>query len=203
MLLVSWKNPVTVSCKRRSLLPVPRKPNRWAPGGSVVPVPGNAQSDLVWSCPVRLGRESARWGDSHRSAHTPALTSRSRTSIMRSGRPGFSLVYTPIPWPDQGHTAEGERGGGIALLGPDRHRGGCVPRVLGFTAPSPSCFAEGGSLHAACVHESAVHSRVFQILYRNEEVPIGDAAVFRAHLLLDGEQVSRGSASGHALRFLS
>ncbi|XP_023619671.1 protein FAM135B [Myotis lucifugus] len=48
---------------------------------------------------------------------------------------------------------------------------------------------ESGSLHAACVHESNVHSRVFQILYRNEEVPIGDAAVFRAHLLLDGERV--------------
>nr|KAF6326291.1 family with sequence similarity 135 member B [Pipistrellus kuhlii] len=48
---------------------------------------------------------------------------------------------------------------------------------------------EGGSLHAACVQESAVHSRVFQIAYRSEEVPIGDAAVFRAHLLLDGERV--------------
>ncbi|ELK38125.1 Protein FAM135B [Myotis davidii] len=48
---------------------------------------------------------------------------------------------------------------------------------------------KAGSLHAACVQESTVHSRVFQILYRNEEVPIGDAAVFRAHLLLDGERV--------------
>ncbi|XP_031295532.2 protein FAM135B [Camelus dromedarius] len=48
---------------------------------------------------------------------------------------------------------------------------------------------DGGSLHSACVHESTVHSRVFQILYRNEEVPVNDAVVFRAHLLLDGERV--------------
>ncbi|XP_016063277.1 PREDICTED: protein FAM135B [Miniopterus natalensis] len=48
---------------------------------------------------------------------------------------------------------------------------------------------DGSSLHSACAHESTMHSRVFQILYRNEEVPVGDAAVFRAHLLLDGERV--------------
>ncbi|XP_054446081.1 protein FAM135B [Pteronotus mesoamericanus] len=49
---------------------------------------------------------------------------------------------------------------------------------------------DGSSLHAAaCVHESTMHSRVFQILYRNEEVPISDLAIFRAHLLLDGERV--------------
>ncbi|XP_020043834.2 protein FAM135B [Castor canadensis] len=48
---------------------------------------------------------------------------------------------------------------------------------------------ESSSLHSACVHESTVHSRVFQILYRNEEVPINDAVIFRAHLLLDGERV--------------
>ncbi|XP_068381764.1 protein FAM135B [Eschrichtius robustus] len=48
---------------------------------------------------------------------------------------------------------------------------------------------DSGCLRSACVHESTVHSRVFQILYRNEEVPIGDAVIFRAHLLLDGERV--------------
>lgn len=52
------------------------------------------------------------------------------------------------------------------------------------------CFADGNSLHSACAHENAVHSRIFQILYRNEEVPINDAVIFRAHLLLDGERVS-------------
>ncbi|XP_058898835.1 protein FAM135B [Kogia breviceps] len=48
---------------------------------------------------------------------------------------------------------------------------------------------DSGSLHSACVRESTAHSRVFQILYRNEEVPINDAVIFRAHLLLDGERV--------------
>ncbi|KAF6099281.1 family with sequence similarity 135 member B [Phyllostomus discolor] len=48
---------------------------------------------------------------------------------------------------------------------------------------------DGSSLHSAHVCESTMHSRVFQILYRNEEVPIGDVAVFCAHLLLDGERV--------------
>ncbi|XP_001499633.1 protein FAM135B isoform X1 [Equus przewalskii] len=48
---------------------------------------------------------------------------------------------------------------------------------------------DSSSLHSACVHESTVHSRIFQILYRNEEVPINDAVIFRAHLLLDGERV--------------
>nr|XP_001090012.3 protein FAM135B isoform X1 [Macaca mulatta]XP_001090133.3 protein FAM135B isoform X1 [Macaca mulatta]XP_015001526.2 protein FAM135B isoform X1 [Macaca mulatta]XP_015001527.2 protein FAM135B isoform X1 [Macaca mulatta]XP_015001528.2 protein FAM135B isoform X1 [Macaca mulatta] len=48
---------------------------------------------------------------------------------------------------------------------------------------------ESSSLHSACVHDSTVHSRVFQILYRNEEVPINDAVVFRVHLLLGGERM--------------
>ncbi|XP_040591506.1 protein FAM135B isoform X1 [Mesocricetus auratus] len=49
--------------------------------------------------------------------------------------------------------------------------------------------SESSNLHSACVHETAVHSRVFQILYRNEEVPINDAMLFRAHFLLDGERI--------------
>lgn len=49
--------------------------------------------------------------------------------------------------------------------------------------------SESSSLHSAFVHESAVHSRVLQILYRNEEVPVNDVMLFRAHLLLDGERV--------------
>ncbi|KAB0406542.1 hypothetical protein E2I00_016125 [Balaenoptera physalus] len=53
----------------------------------------------------------------------------------------------------------------------------------------PQLMPDSSSLRSACVHESTVHSRVFQILYRNEEVPIGDAVIFRAHLLLDGERV--------------
>uniref|UniRef100_A0A8B9YNN0 Family with sequence similarity 135 member B n=1 Tax=Bos mutus grunniens TaxID=30521 RepID=A0A8B9YNN0_BOSMU len=48
---------------------------------------------------------------------------------------------------------------------------------------------DSSSPHSACVHDSTLRSRVFQILYRNEEVPINDAVIFRAHLLLDGERV--------------
>ncbi|XP_006879330.1 PREDICTED: protein FAM135B [Elephantulus edwardii] len=48
---------------------------------------------------------------------------------------------------------------------------------------------ESTSLRSACVHEGTVHSRIFQILYRNEEVTINDVMIFRAHLLLDGERV--------------
>ncbi|KAM9198572.1 protein FAM135B [Dugong dugon] len=48
---------------------------------------------------------------------------------------------------------------------------------------------DSSSLHSAYVHESTVHSRIFQILYRNEEVPINDVVIFQAHLLLDGERV--------------
>nr|XP_051700827.1 protein FAM135B [Oryctolagus cuniculus] len=62
---------------------------------------------------------------------------------------------------------------------------------------------ESSSLHSACVHENTVHSRVFQILYRNEEVPINDAMIFRAHLLLDGERVSHISSTSHKWPFPS
>lgn len=67
--------------------------------------------------------------------------------------------------------------------------------------PTDSCFAESSSLHSACVHDSTVHSRVFQILYRNEEVPINDAVVFRVHLLLGGERVSHESTTSHKWLF--
>ncbi|XP_017341428.2 protein FAM135B isoform X2 [Ictalurus punctatus] len=39
------------------------------------------------------------------------------------------------------------------------------------------------------VHDGVVFSRIFQILYRNEEVSLEDRAIFRVHLLLDGERV--------------
>ncbi|CAM4585282.1 unnamed protein product [Lepidochelys kempii] len=45
------------------------------------------------------------------------------------------------------------------------------------------------SLSSACVHENSVHSRIFQILYRNEEIVINESMNFRVHLLLDGERV--------------
>ncbi|XP_075776194.1 protein FAM135B isoform X2 [Pelodiscus sinensis] len=45
------------------------------------------------------------------------------------------------------------------------------------------------SLSSACVHENNVLSRIFQILYRNEEIVMNESMSFRVHLLLDGERV--------------
>ncbi|XP_008106542.2 protein FAM135B [Anolis carolinensis] len=44
-------------------------------------------------------------------------------------------------------------------------------------------------LCSACVQDNSVYSRVFQILYRNEEIVINESMNFRVHLLLDGEKV--------------
>lgn len=87
----------------------------------------------------------------------------------------------------------GKRFGTTALPELDRH--GWEPQVgavVGSWAPTCSCLADSSSLHSACVHDNTVHSRTLQILYRNEEVPVRDAAIFQAHLLLDGERVSCG-----------
>ncbi|KAM8811565.1 protein FAM135B [Eudromia elegans] len=45
------------------------------------------------------------------------------------------------------------------------------------------------NLCSACVHENNVYSRIFQILYRNEEIILNESMNFRVHLLLDGERV--------------
>lgn len=50
--------------------------------------------------------------------------------------------------------------------------------------------AGDSSLCSACVHENTVYSRIFQILYRNEEIVLNESMNFRVHLLLDGERVS-------------
>ncbi|XP_064204299.1 protein FAM135B [Anguilla rostrata] len=39
------------------------------------------------------------------------------------------------------------------------------------------------------VHDGSVFSRIFQILYRNEEIAMNDSMNFKVHLLLDGERV--------------
>ncbi|XP_026765701.3 protein FAM135B isoform X1 [Pangasianodon hypophthalmus] len=45
------------------------------------------------------------------------------------------------------------------------------------------------SFTKAGVHDGVVFGRIFQILYRNEEVSLEDRVIFRVHLLLDGERV--------------
>uniref|UniRef100_A0A7N9B194 Family with sequence similarity 135 member B n=1 Tax=Mastacembelus armatus TaxID=205130 RepID=A0A7N9B194_9TELE len=46
------------------------------------------------------------------------------------------------------------------------------------------------SFSCAGVYDSTVFSRIFQILYRNEEISVNDCMIFKVHLLLDGERVS-------------
>uniref|UniRef100_W5LCY1 Family with sequence similarity 135 member B n=1 Tax=Astyanax mexicanus TaxID=7994 RepID=W5LCY1_ASTMX len=53
-----------------------------------------------------------------------------------------------------------------------------------FQRGSRSC-----SFSSAGVHDGLVFSRIFQILYRNEEISLEDRMTFRVHLLLDGDRV--------------
>ncbi|XP_054619754.1 protein FAM135B [Dunckerocampus dactyliophorus] len=39
------------------------------------------------------------------------------------------------------------------------------------------------------VYDSTAFSRIFQILYRNEDITVNDCVIFKVHLLLDGERV--------------
>nr|XP_020822719.1 protein FAM135B isoform X2 [Phascolarctos cinereus] len=48
---------------------------------------------------------------------------------------------------------------------------------------------EVSNLGSASVQDNTVNSRIFQILYRNEEIVINELMTFRVHLLLDGERV--------------
>ncbi|XP_059411787.1 protein FAM135B-like [Carassius carassius] len=57
-----------------------------------------------------------------------------------------------------------------------------------ITARTPGYKGEY-SFSSAGVHDGSVFSRIFQILYRNEEVTLEDRMNFRVHLLLDGERV--------------
>lgn len=45
----------------------------------------------------------------------------------------------------------------------------------------------------ACVVNGAGVSKTFQILYRNEEVCLDDAIMFRAHILVDSHKVREAS----------
>ncbi|XP_018587479.2 protein FAM135B isoform X1 [Scleropages formosus] len=45
------------------------------------------------------------------------------------------------------------------------------------------------SFTSAGVHDGTVYSRIFQIMYRNEEIAVNDSMNFKVHLLLDGERV--------------
>ncbi|XP_066525332.1 protein FAM135B [Hoplias malabaricus] len=61
-----------------------------------------------------------------------------------------------------------------------------VPHRLIVTTPG---YTGECSFSSAGVHDGLVFSRIFQILYRNEEITLEDRMSFRVHLLLDGERV--------------
>lgn len=49
------------------------------------------------------------------------------------------------------------------------------------------------SFSSAGVYDGTVFSRIFQILYRNEEISVNDCMIFKVHLLLDVERVSHAA----------
>ncbi|KAI1901638.1 hypothetical protein AGOR_G00036460 [Albula goreensis] len=61
-----------------------------------------------------------------------------------------------------------------------------VPHRLIVTTPGNTGES---SFTSAGVHDGSVFSRIFQILYRNEEITVNDSMIFKVHLLLDGERV--------------
>ncbi|KAL6473801.1 hypothetical protein MHYP_G00173620 [Metynnis hypsauchen] len=61
-----------------------------------------------------------------------------------------------------------------------------VPHRLIVTTPG---YTGECSFSSAGVHDGLVFSRIFQILYRNEEITLEDRMSFRVHLLLDGDRV--------------
>uniref|UniRef100_W5M7X1 Family with sequence similarity 135 member B n=1 Tax=Lepisosteus oculatus TaxID=7918 RepID=W5M7X1_LEPOC len=61
-----------------------------------------------------------------------------------------------------------------------------VPHRLITTIPGNTGESSSTS---ACVLDCTVLSKIFQILYRNEEIAVNDSMNFKVHLLLDGERV--------------
>ncbi|KAJ7991361.1 hypothetical protein DPEC_G00283010 [Dallia pectoralis] len=66
-----------------------------------------------------------------------------------------------------------------------------VPHRLIATTPGNTgeCSFSSAGVHDGVNEGPSVFSRIFQILYRNEEVNINDRMLFKVHLLLDGERV--------------
>uniref|UniRef100_A0A8C5GCY6 DUF676 domain-containing protein n=1 Tax=Gouania willdenowi TaxID=441366 RepID=A0A8C5GCY6_GOUWI len=58
-------------------------------------------------------------------------------------------------------------------------------RLIASTQDTPG----ESSFSSAKVYDGTVFSRIFQILYRNEEIAVNDCMNFKVHLLLDGERV--------------
>ncbi|XP_074542979.1 protein FAM135B [Halichoeres trimaculatus] len=63
------------------------------------------------------------------------------------------------------------------------------PRVPHRLIATTQDNTEECSFSSAGVYDGTVFSRIFQILYRNEEISVNDCMIFKVHLLLDGERV--------------
>ncbi|XP_038137682.1 protein FAM135B [Cyprinodon tularosa] len=63
------------------------------------------------------------------------------------------------------------------------------PRVPHRLTVTTNDNAEECSFSSAGVYDGSVFSRIFQILYRNEEIAVNDCMIFKVHLLLDGERL--------------
>ncbi|XP_041759203.2 protein FAM135B-like isoform X1 [Coregonus clupeaformis] len=66
-----------------------------------------------------------------------------------------------------------------------------VPHRLIATTPGNTgdCSFSSAGVHDGVHEDTTVFSRIFQILYRNQEVNVNDRMLFKVHLLLDGERV--------------
>ncbi|KAL7734728.1 hypothetical protein ACLKA6_011017 [Drosophila palustris] len=62
------------------------------------------------------------------------------------------------------------------------------PEDAGTTAPGSGSGSNGSCTSASIINGSGA-SRIFQILYRNEEVPLRDVIHFRSHLLVDSRHL--------------
>ncbi|XP_016934642.2 protein FAM135A isoform X1 [Drosophila suzukii] len=103
---------------------------------------------------------------------SPRLPVQVETSIPEASGPGKQNGHANGGATDHG-SSDSERG---EQLSP-----GEVPRLL--EAPA------GGSCTSASVINGSGASRIFQILYRNEEVPLRDIIHFRCHLLVDSRHL--------------
>ncbi|XP_048385284.1 protein FAM135B isoform X1 [Stegostoma tigrinum] len=61
-----------------------------------------------------------------------------------------------------------------------------VPHRLTATLTGPPGDSVPGQ---PFIHDNTAYSKIFQILYRNEEIIVNNSSLFRVHLLLDGERV--------------
>uniref|UniRef100_A0A4W5QHF3 Family with sequence similarity 135 member B n=1 Tax=Hucho hucho TaxID=62062 RepID=A0A4W5QHF3_9TELE len=68
---------------------------------------------------------------------------------------------------------------------------------LSPASPPGDCSFSSAGVHDGVHEDTMVFSRIFQILYRNEEINVNDRMLFKVHLLLDGERVRHTHTNKH------